>query len=119
MTHAFDDALIIPALGSQLGFDLEGFAIPQKQGTFFSAPDVDLDLYDRIVLCMSGGKDSIASLLRLIDMGVDLSKVELWHHDVDGREGSRLMDWHFMADYNRKLAAAFCIFRLIVTAYSV
>lgn len=40
-------------------------------------------------------------------MGVDLGRCELWHHDVDGREGSQLMDWHFMADYNRQLAAAF------------
>ncbi|MFL9611103.1 phosphoadenosine phosphosulfate reductase family protein [Methylobacillus sp. Pita2] len=56
---------------------------------------------------MSGGKDSIASLLHLLDLGVDRSRIELWHHDVDGREGSTLMDWPFMADYNRKLAAAF------------
>ena len=28
------------------------------------------------------------------DPGVDISKIELWHHDVDGREGSALqMDW--------------------------
>nr|WP_305910583.1 phosphoadenosine phosphosulfate reductase family protein [Methylomarinum sp. Ch1-1]MDP4523354.1 phosphoadenosine phosphosulfate reductase family protein [Methylomarinum sp. Ch1-1] len=56
---------------------------------------------------MSGGKDSIASLLHIQEMGVDMSKVELWHHDVDGREGSQLMDWIFMADYNRKLSDAF------------
>lgn len=73
----------------------------------FSAPVVNLDHYDVIVVCMSGGKDSIACLLHLFDLGVDRSRIELWHHDVDGREGSHLMDWPFMADYNRKLAQAF------------
>lgn len=62
---------------------------------------------------MSGGQDSIASLLHLIDLGVDRDRGELWYRDVDGREGSALMVWHFMADYNRHLADAFgmpCIF---------
>lgn len=105
--HAYDDLSIIPALQLQLDMTLGTVDEAVRPGTFFSAPSIDLDEYDRIVLCMSGGKDSIASLLCLIDMGVDRSKIELWHHDVDGREGSSLMDWRFMADYNRKLAAAF------------
>lgn len=109
MTHSYDDLIVIPKLGRQLGLNL-GNAMPQNNlahGVYFSAPTVDLDAYDRIVLCISGGKDSIASLLNLIDQGVDFNRIELWHHDVDGREGSTLMDWPFMADYNRKLAAAF------------
>lgn len=57
-----------------------------------------------IVVCMSGGKDSWASILQLLDLGVDRRKIELWHHEVDGREGSNLMDWPFMTSYNRKLA---------------
>lgn len=106
-THAFDDQVIIPALGAQLGLDF-GIEMPaQDPRVYFSAPSVDLDAYDKIILCMSGGKDSIASLLHLFDQGVDRSRIELWHHDVDGREGSSLMDWAFMADYNRKLAQAF------------
>lgn len=107
--HQFDDTIIIPGLNTQLGlmFSEDQTATPAKAGTYFSAPYVDLSDYDHIVLCMSGGKDSIACLLNLIDMGVDLNRVELWHHDVDGREGSSLMDWPFMAEYNRKLAAAF------------
>lgn len=104
-----DDTKIIPALGAQLGLQLdhEQSAPASDSGVYFSAEAVDLSAYDRIVLCMSGGKDSIACLLHLIDIGADLSTVELWHHEVDGREGSALMDWPFMADYNRKLAAAF------------
>lgn len=105
----YDDTMTIPGLGQQLGllFGHELASPPAAPGVYFSAPDIDLSAYDRIVLCMSGGKDSIASLLRLIDMGADMARVELWHHDVDGREGSTLMDWPFMADYNRKLADAF------------
>ena len=109
MTHDFDDTVLMPALRRNLGFDQVGEKTSSRAGAYFSAPDLDLDTYDRIVLCMSGGKDSIASLLHLFDCGVDRSRIELWHHDVDGREGSSLMDWAFMADYNRKLAAAFGI----------
>lgn len=107
--HYFDDTTVIPGLGRQLGLMFEddlSESIPDT-GVYFSAPSIDVCEYDRILLCMSGGKDSIACLLHLVDIGVDLSRVEFWHHDVDGREGSTLMDWPFMADYNRKLAEAF------------
>ena len=102
-SHRIDDQLILPGL-----FDMTGAAkAVDENGVFFSAPEIDLDSYDHVVVCMSGGKDSIACLLRLIEMDVDLARVETWHHDVDGNEGSQLMDWLFMRDYNRKLAAAF------------
>lgn len=66
-----------------------------------------LNSYDHIIVAFSGGKDSTACLLSLIDAGVDLSKVELWHHDIDGKETGRLMDWAVTPDYCRKFAAAF------------
>ncbi len=99
-SDTFDDSVVIPALRSQIdpGFD------PSTRA-YFQAPDIDLSIYDHIVICMSGGKDSIASVLHLKELGADMSKVELWHHDVDGREGSQLMDWQFMAAYNQALAA--------------
>lgn len=105
----YDDAMIIPGLGRQLELMFPGGIEPSKASAeaYYSAPSIDIDHYDRIVLCMSGGKDSIACLLHLIDIGVDVGRIELWHHDVDGREGSTLMDWPFMADYNRKLANTF------------
>lgn len=68
---------------------------------------VPLDSYSRIIVAFSGGKDSLACLLHLFDLGVDKSKIELWHHDVDGREGSTLMDWACTRDYCAKVAAAF------------
>ncbi len=67
----------------------------------------DLSSYDVVVVAFSGGKDSLACLLHLFALGVPSSKVELWHHDIDGREGSSLMDWPCTRDYCRAVAAAF------------
>lgn len=67
----------------------------------------DLDQYSRIVLFTSGGKDSLACLLHLIDLGADLSKVVLHHHKVDGAEGSTLMDWPCIDGYLEAFAKAF------------
>ncbi|AJY53142.1 hypothetical protein [Halomonas sp. KO116] len=101
----FDDQAVIPSLGNQLGLDLGAEPLLRaKPGVFFEAPDIDLN-YDLFVVAFSGGKDSWASYLRLIELGVPRSRIEMWFHDVDGREGSTLMEWPFMADYNRKLAA--------------
>lgn len=54
--------------------------------------ETDLDSYDIVLVAYSGGKDSLASLLDLLERGVPRSRIELHHHDVDG-EGERLMDW--------------------------
>lgn len=67
----------------------------------------ELNSYDAIIVMFSGGKDSIACHLHLLDMGVDPSKIELWHHDIDGRESDRLFDWEITRDYCRKYAEAF------------
>lgn len=102
-SHQTDDQLVLPGLLEATGAST---AI-DKEGVLFSAPTVDLDIYDLIVVCLSGGKDSIACLLTLIEQGVDLRRVELWHHDVDGQEGSTLMDWPFMRSYLRQFAKVF------------
>lgn len=70
-------------------------------------PRIDLHSYDHYIVAFSGGKDSLASLLVLLDNGVPKSKIELWHHLVDGREGSDLMDWPITEDYCRKVAKHF------------
>lgn len=70
------------------------------------AATLDLLSYDTYVIFLSGGKDSVACLLRLLELGVDRSRIELWHHDVDGHSES-FMDWPVTADYCQKLAAAF------------
>jgi 3'-phosphoadenosine 5'-phosphosulfate sulfotransferase (PAPS reductase)/FAD synthetase len=67
----------------------------------------DVHSYDYYIVGFSGGKDSTACFLHLLDIGIDKHKIELWHHLVDGREGSTLMDWPVTEDYCRKFAAAF------------
>ena len=72
--------------------------------------EIDLDVYDKVIVAFSGGKDSVACLLHLLERGVDRSKIELHHHLVDGedfddKEG--LMDWPCTDDYCRKVAMAF------------
>ncbi|PZR95160.1 MAG: phosphoadenosine phosphosulfate reductase [Stutzerimonas stutzeri] len=65
-----------------------------------------LNDYDYIIVAMSTGKDSLACHLKLVEDGADPSKIEWWHHDVDGQEGSTLMDWGVTRQYAIKLAEA-------------
>lgn len=70
----------------------------------------DLHSYDYIVVAFSGGKDSQAALLYLLEEGVDPSRIELWHHCVDGKGNEfPLMDWPVTEDYCRKFAEAFSL----------
>jgi 3'-phosphoadenosine 5'-phosphosulfate sulfotransferase (PAPS reductase)/FAD synthetase len=85
--------------------------VMQLQLDFVIAPTpavaFDINSYDRYLVAFSGGKDSIAIFLNLIEAGVDRSKIELHHHLVDGREGSNLFDWPITEDYCRQFAKAF------------
>lgn len=65
----------------------------------------DLDRYDRILVGFSGGRDSLALVLRLLDLGVDRRRIELHHHDIDG-DGPSYMDWAITPAYCRAVAAA-------------
>jgi len=47
-----------------------------------------LDQYDLVLVSYSGGKDSIACLLYVMELGVEPERIELWHQDV-----GELMDW--------------------------
>lgn len=62
----------------------------------------DLNIYQKFIVAFSGGKDSLACLLHLLDSGVDRSLIELWHHDVDG--GQPFMDWPCTASYCKAIA---------------
>lgn len=64
----------------------------------------DLESYQNIIIYTSGGKDSLAVVLNLLELGVPPEKLELHHHLVDGREGSTLMDWPVSGDYMVQLA---------------
>lgn len=62
--------------------------------------------YDFYLVMFSGGKDSTACFLYLLNLGIPKRKIELWHHLVDGKN-KQLMDWECTEDYCRKFALAF------------
>lgn len=70
--------------------------------------DFNLHDYDRYVVSFSGGKDSTACLLYLLDNDIPKEKIELWHQEIDGR-GPSLFDWEVTPDYCQKLGQAFGI----------
>ena len=67
----------------------------------------DLHAYDKYIVYFSGGKDSIALFLYCLEQGIDKNKIEFFHHDIDGREGSNLMDWPITRGYCKKFADDF------------
>lgn len=68
------------------------------------------DDYDVVIISFSGGKDSLASMLHVIDEGCPLDKIELWHQCVDGAPGTHgLMDWPVTEAYVKAVGAAFGI----------
>lgn len=71
-----------------------------------SAVAVDPSTYDYVIVAFSGGKDSLALLLLLLEIGFPPERIELWHHDVDGQEGSVLMDWPCTRAYCLAVAQA-------------
>lgn len=70
------------------------------------ADPYNLQQYDKVLVAFSGGKDSLACVLDLIERGVQKDKIELHHHLVDGREGSTLMDWPVTEAYCKAVAKA-------------
>ena len=69
-------------------------SMAQRQVFLFGEADTapltspDLQSYDHILVAFSGGKDSLACLLHLLDLGVPRTRIELWHHRIDGAEGT-------------------------------
>lgn len=85
--------------------------VPGKQSTPYERKSylpelLPLEEYDLIIVLLSGGKDSIACYLRLLELGVPKSKIRFWHHDVDGGHPERRMDWPVTQNYVRALADA-------------
>lgn len=68
----------------------------------------NLSDYDTIIVAFSGGKDSIACFLHLLDAGADPKKVELWHHRIDG-DGPIFFDWAVTESYCEAFAKAFSV----------
>ncbi len=72
--------------------------------------------YDRVIVAWSGGKDSLACLLHLLSIGVPDSKIELWHHCVDGYNAPEvgeverpLFDWACTVSYCKAVGKIFKI----------
>jgi 3'-phosphoadenosine 5'-phosphosulfate sulfotransferase (PAPS reductase)/FAD synthetase len=74
-----------------------------KESPALATPD--LASYDYYLIAFSGGKDSEACVLNLLERGVDRSKIEIMHHDVDG--GQSFFDWPVTTAYCRAFAKAF------------
>lgn len=66
-----------------------------------------LEQYDLAIVSFSGGKDSLACTLDLLDRGFPAQKIELWHQHVDGEPGTNgLMDWPCTESYVRACGKA-------------
>lgn len=64
------------------------------------------DIYDLYIIAFSGGKDCTACFLHLLDIGIPVEKIELWHHEIDGRSET-FMDWEVTPAYCEAFAKAF------------
>nr|NIQ80315.1 hypothetical protein [Anaerolineae bacterium] len=66
------------------------------------------DQYDQVIVSFSGGKDSLACVLHLLEQGVPPEKIELWHQAVDGRPGvaERFFDWPVTEAYCNAVSEA-------------
>lgn len=67
-----------------------------------------LDEYDLVKVDLSGGKDSVGAVLRMLKLGVPKHKMELWHHPVDGNpyDEDFFFDWRVTTAYCRAFAQA-------------
>lgn len=93
-------------IGYRIRPRVEGRADSEHFKKIFLPELLPLEEYDLIVVLLSGGKDSVACLYKLLEMGVPKEKIELWHHDIDGGHPSRRMDWRCTQNYVKALAEA-------------
>lgn len=67
-------------------------------------PD-DLQGVQLFAVGFSGGKDSIACVLHLLELGIPKDRIELWHHKIDPPD-KPFMDWPCTEAYCRAVAGA-------------
>ena len=66
----------------------------------------ELQRVEKFFVAFSGGKDSVACVLHLLDIGIPKDRIELWHYMMDPSD-KPFMDWPITEDYCRKFAEAF------------
>ena len=60
----------------------------------------------KVLIAFSGGKDSVAMVLKCIyEFKIPKTQIQLYHHDVDG-EGEKLFDWPCTPSYCKAFADA-------------
>jgi diphthamide synthase (EF-2-diphthine--ammonia ligase) len=66
----------------------------------------ELSYYDKIILSISGGKDSTAFTLFLLEQGARPDQIELWHQCIDGKGDTchSFFDWPATEGYVNRLA---------------
>ena len=81
--------------------------VPARSSIVEGLGTPDLESYDDVIVAFSGGKDSVACVLEILDRGVPPQKIELWHHDIDGHDEKAFFDWPVTPAYCDAFAAAF------------
>lgn len=81
--------------------------LPQKARES-TATLLPLDEYEKVVVSFSGGKDSIATVLHLLELGLPRENIELWHQCIDGTPGvdQTFFDWPVTESYVKAFASA-------------
>lgn len=92
--------------GVEIAPGIDPAAYGRQPGANHLSHLLPLEEYDLIVILFSGGKDSLAAYLRLLELGVPKYKIEAWHHDIDGGHPTRKMDWPVTAAYVKSFAQA-------------
>ena len=89
-----------------MGAIVAGAAYPYAPDSFPAEWRERLEQVERFIVGFSGGKDSIACFLFLLEMGISRDRIELWHHRIDPPDRP-FMDWPCTEAYCRSFAEAF------------
>src|SRR5437660_1081661 len=87
-------------------------SLPQVQTAPARRPDtrvlLSLEQYDVILVSFSGGKDSLALVLDLLERGISRDRIQLWHQCVDGEADvdQPFVDWPCTESYVRAVGEA-------------
>jgi len=87
-------------------------SLPQVRTEQARKPDtrdlLPLERYEKILVSFSGGKDSLALVLDLLERGVPRDRIQLWHQCVDGEAGvdQPFVDWPCTESYVRAVGQA-------------